>query len=334
MTTSPDFAIMSVWYNKNKFIYNTTVYPFWHNVLHHSQFHKYYVLYYVDDETFTSFSNTERVTFINFKKHESSVYMDKLKLPANKIDYMKLQFILNSDMVPEKYVLLMDMDCQMMWNSINITDIRNTKYRLNLYTDKSTKLLYEPQLSMDIYKNSFNSYIENYATLINKDNGFFKPYHGVTVRVQDETNNHYMYQQYLQIVQLYMCIFHQYAIPKRLVDYKLDDNIVPLTYHRGGSYTMFKHEYIYEYDYKQRPQFGLPSLTTKLKRIVLHEVRPEEIKQLLRELYRLKYNFQNKFEWSNSAQCYTNVCGFLNDRCQSIIDFTDIEFVKPIRFFK
>ncbi|AJK91784.1 ORF123 [Spodoptera frugiperda granulovirus] len=330
-TTSPDFAIVSVWYNKNKFIYNTAIHPFWHNVLYNSLFHKYYVLYYVEDETFTNFAS-KHVTFINFKNHESSVHMNQLKLPANKIDYMKLQFILDSDMVPEKYVLLMDMDCQMQWNSIDIDGIRNTKYRLNLYTDKSTKLLYHPLFNMDNYKNSFNSYIENYATLINKDNPFFKPYHGVAVRVHDETNNHYMYQQYLQIVQLYMCIFHQYAIPKYLEDYKLDDNIVPLTFHRGGSYMTYKHEYKYEYDYRERPRFGMPTLTTKLNHKITDKAL-DQIKELLFELHRLDYNFQSKFDWSNSKQCYTNVCGYIQDRCKEF-DFSDVEFVKPIKFFK
>ncbi len=334
-----DLALVSVWYNKDKFIYNTTCNPFWHNILYYSQYFKYYILYYVENESSAKIPTAEGpVKFINFKNYPESKNVTKLKHVMNKIDYMKLQFIFNSDIVPETFVLLMDMDCQLTTAAeLKMDNLKKVKqqYYLTPYTDSSTKFLYRPMSNYVKYGNSFDSYIENYATFINKTQPFFKPWHGVDIRVENETNQFFMYAQYLQIVQLYMSIFHQYALPAMFDDYRIL-NPIQLTFHRGSSYKedyYYEDEYKYEYDYRKPAVFGKQSLTDKLY-VALISGRQDHkiIKYMLHNLYRLSYNFQSKFRWSNSLQCYVNVCGVIEDRCNDF-NFTGVEFVKPIKMY-
>lgn len=251
----------------------------------------------------------------------------------NKIDYMKLQFILNSNIVPETFVLLMDMDCQLVdCHNLKVDKLKKIQYHLSPYTDSSTKCLYRPMSSYDKYNNSFDSYIENYATFINKTLPFFKPWHGVDIRIENETNQFFIYAQYLQIVQLYMSIFHQRALPAMYEDYKIETP--KLTFHRGSSYLEeYDDEYKYEYDYKKPAVFGRESLTDKLYMALISGQNHKKIKYMLHNLHRLEYNFQSKFRWSNSLQCHVNVCGVIEDRCNEF-DFTGVEFVKPIKMYE
>lgn len=327
---------MSVWYNKDKFIYNSTCHPFWHNILYYSQYYTYYVLYYVDNESSAKIPTVGPVKFINFKKYPESKNMPKLKHVMNKIDYMKLQFIFNSHIVPETFVLLMDMDCQLSeCNKIKLEKLMKIQYHLTPYTDPSTKLLYRPMSSYDDYNNSFDSYIENYATFINKTKPFFKPWHGVGVRVEGETNQFFMHAQYLQIVQLYMGICHQYALPTLYSDYKIASPI-KVTFHRGSSYSEKNlNEYKYEYDYRKPAVFGKRSLTDELYLALISKKDHDTIKRMLHTLHRLGYNFQTKFQWSNSLQSDVNVCGVIEDRCvDDVFDYRGVEFVRPLKMFK
>ncbi|ACH69504.1 hypothetical protein PsunGV_gp154 [Pseudalatia unipuncta granulovirus] len=332
-----DFALVSVWYNKDKFIYNTTCHPFWHNILYYSQYFKYYVLYYIENESEAKIPPVGPVKFINFKDYAESKNVSKLKHVMNKIDYMKLHFIFNSKIVPETFVLLMDMDCQLSeCHNLKFDKLKNIQYYLTPYTDSSTKCLYRPMSSYDKYENSFDSYIENYATFINKTKPFFQPWHGVDIRVENETNQFFMYAQYLQIVQLYMGIFHQHALPTLYKNYKIS-NPIKLTFHRGSSYRGENDdEYKYEYDYRKPAIFGKQSLTHQLYIAIISEEDQETIKNMLHNLHRLGYNFESKFHWSNSLQCDVNVCGVIEDRCvkKNKFDYTGVEFVKPIKMYK
>lgn len=328
-----DFALVSVWYHKNKFIYNTTCYPFWHNILYHAQFYKYYVLYYVEQECAVNIPYAGPVKFINFRQHSASQNMCKLKEVYNKIDYMKLQFLFNCDIVTEKHLLLMDMDCQLTSLVIDEDRIRSNKYFLTPYIEPKCKYLHEPRSPFDHHCNSFNSYIENYAVLINKNNDFFDNHHGVSVTVENETNEFFMHAQYIQIVILYMCIRHQYAMPTLLANYNIE-SVVPLTLYRGASYDKFRDEYVYEYDYRKPAEFGKPSLTKLLYRAILSNVCQDELKLMLHNLKRLGYDFKSKFEWSNSLQCKVNVYGCIEDRYKVPFNYSGVEFVLPLVKFE
>lgn len=327
---------MSVWYNKDKFIYNSTCHPFWHNILYYSQYYTYYVLYYVENESSAKIPAVGPVKFINFKNYPESKNMERLKHVMNKIDYMKLQFIFNSHIIPETFVLLMDMDCQLAeCYNIKLDKFKKIQYYLTPYTDPSTKHLYRPMSNYDKYRNSFDSYIENYATFINKTKPFFRPWHGVDVRVEGETNQFFMYAQYIQIVQLYMVINHQYALPASYSEYKIA-NPLKLTFHRGSSYFEENFDqYKYEYDYRKPAVFGEPSLTKKLYIAIISQQDHNTIKSMLHTLRRLGYNFKSKFEWSNSLQSDVNVCGVIEDRCvDDVFDYKGVEFVRPLIMFK
>ncbi|AQQ80398.1 ORF131 [Betabaculovirus altermyunipunctae] len=327
-----EFALLSVWYHKNQFIFNSTSHPFWHNILYHSQHHKYYVLYYVEDDSNVRIPYAGPVKFLNFKEHPASSNLKKLTHVTNKIDYMKLQFIFDSGMVSEKHVLLMDMDCQLASSSVDVDRIHRSKYYLTPYTDMKTKRLYEEASSFDDYNNSFNSYVENYATLINKNNEFFRPCHGVSVRVDDETNHFYMYAQYLQIVQLYMCIFHQYALPPLSRDYNIKTPI-PMSFNRGASYYEHRNEYKYEFDYRQPARFNRQPLTHVLYMAILQEKPIKLVKRILLELHRLGYDFGSRYRWSNTLQSDVNVCGCIQDRYRKKFDYHGVEFVLPLKVF-
>lgn len=325
-----DFAIVSVWYHKNEFIYNTTRCPFWHNILYHSQFYKYYVIYYLEDDSFFNTLNVGPVKFINFKNFEASKNIARLKRAANKIDYIKLHVVLNSDIVPETHLLLMDMDCQIQSTGVDMKRLQNNKYRLTPYTDPSVPTLYF-DLSYDDEMISFNSYLENYAVLINKTRKFFKNYHTVSVRIEGETNDHFMFAQYLQIIQLYFCIFHQYALPPLVKEYNIKD-VIPLKFNRGGSYFKHKMEYVYEFNFREPAVFNSPTLTYQLYMELISNKNEEKIKTLLHELRRLKYDFNSEFVWSNSLQCDVNVCGCIEDRVKNF-NYDEVEFVKPLKMF-
>ncbi|AUF81584.1 ac112 [Malacosoma neustria nucleopolyhedrovirus] len=320
------FAIVSVWYHENKFVYNNCVYPFWHNVQYNSKKYDYIVLYYIEDMSeviLPSLRPDERIKLINYADMfigDVSVNMNRLRNKANKIDYMKLKVIFNATDFDYEHVLLMDFDCNIVAD-FNMEKASVSKFYIEPYFEPNIKFKYTLARN-----NMFNSYIENYATLINCNNVFFHPIQCVNVHVDKENGNCYMFAQYIQIVQLYYCIFHEYSLPNRYEDLTLDNSIL-LSYNRGNSWNneAINCNYDYIYDANEKPAFDREPLTRQLYYMLLNK-NETEAKKIIFQLKELNYDFREKFEWSNSLQNTTNVLGVIMDRCESF-NLTGIEFI-------
>jgi hypothetical protein len=321
------FAIVSVWYHKNKFVYNDYIYPFWHNVQYHSKKYDYIILYYIEDASTVVLPTQrpdERITLINYDNMfigDASANLSRLKKKANKIDYMKLKVIFNAPEFNYEHLLLMDFDCTIV-SDFNMERVSMSKFYIEPYYDANVKFKYS------LMNKLFDSYIENYATLINCNNVFFHPIQCVNVHVDKENGNCYMLAQYIQIVQLYYCIFHEYSLPNRYEDLTLDNSIL-LSFHRGNSWHVGADEFAREYDYvysaDEKPAFDKEPLTHQLDRMLLTDNK-NEAKKIIFQLKDLNYDFRQKFKWSNSLQRKTNVLGVIMDRCKTF-DLTDIEFI-------
>merc|ERR1711916_355623 len=84
---------------------------------------------------------------------------------GNKIDIMKLALIKECEKINYKYILYMDMDCEVL--NFDIEKIKNNKRFIEPFLDKSTKTFYKDCLDIAL---NFDFYIENYAFLLNKEN--------------------------------------------------------------------------------------------------------------------------------------------------------------------
>jgi len=326
MNCTEKFAIVSVWYHKNKFVYNNCVYPFWHNVQYHSKKYDYIVLYYIEDMSRVIMPTPqpdERIKLINYADMfigDVDINMSRLRKKANKIDYMKLKVIFNAADFNYEHVLLMDFDCNIVAD-FDMEKAAASKFYIEPYYDASIKFKYSLTTN-----NMFDSYIENYAALINCNNVFFHPIQCVNVHVDKENGNCYMLAQYIQIVQLYYCTFHEYSLPNRYEDLTLDNSIL-LSYNRGSSW--YKEvdccNYDYIYNANEKPEFYQEPLTRQLYCMLLKK-NENEAKKIILQLKELNYEFRQKFEWSNSLQKTTNVLGVIMDRYENF-NLTGVEFI-------
>ncbi|QHB21759.1 ac113 [Artaxa digramma nucleopolyhedrovirus] len=335
-------CIVFVWFHRDQFVYNTYEFPFWHNVQHHALHHKCYLLYYIENDNKQQLVNEmsssslaprtnvcqQNLILVNFKltRHASAMRQIDDDNVACKIDYMKLQVLLDKRLIEnEKILLVMDMDCVV--RKIYTKAISVSERYLEPFFDRSVNRLYNRTSRMD-----FDSYIENYAVLINRNYPFltsFQKFEIVLPTAKDKhLPNNYIYSQYLLMVHLYYTIFHNFSFPDNVKKLQYV-NSVDLTYNRGGSWkSEIVQRYKYDYDVAVEPIFGNVCLCTQIYMAILHK-DVQKIDQLIEELRNKKYNFCSRFNWSNSKQQYTNMAGVLIDKIPTY-DFTKRPYLLPI----
>ncbi|ABQ52063.1 hypothetical protein SlGVgp120 [Spodoptera litura granulovirus] len=321
------FAIVSVWYHKNEFIYNTKKFPFWHNVLYNSTQYKYYIVHHVESEI--TLPQCENIQFVSFDEVCPRHEMHRLQNVVNKINYMKLMVLFNPNFATEERLLLMDMDC----NIVRVDQLRLLRSPLYLepFFNPICEQLYEYRSSYDAYRNSFDSYVEMYAMLINKRNRFFQPMHGVNVVTDNETNEFFMISQYMNILQLYMCMFHNYPLPHNVCDINIPKCIV-LTFSRNHSFSLHNKDDALNLcsDIHTPPVFQ--DVNCYLRRLISAKDpnKIEEITRILHTLRTFSYNFTSIFASSDIQDSYVNLYGYLVENYGDAFDHLD--FIKPVMY--
>ncbi|AIU41332.1 ac112 [Sucra jujuba nucleopolyhedrovirus] len=339
MAPLPDdkLCIVFVWYHEKSFVYNTYEFPFWHNIQFHSIAHECYVLYAIDDTTAVQWPNTNptNVRLINFKKGQHEENLDKLKRKSCKIDYIKLALLLDETLIEcEKRFLVMDMDCtvqQIDWIKYHNQPV---KYYVRPFFDYTIKHLYQR-----VSESSYDSYIENYAMLVDRRTHFLKSYQKFTLDFNDAHDNSHMYNQYLLLIQLYYSIHHKYVFPSELTKGETcwDDATIRINFQRGASWNRLLNtpdafQYRYHYIYKEPPLLGRTCLLTQIFVETINK-NVNGVNQLANKLFKLNYNFQNKYRWSNSQQSFTNLAGFIIDHIKNF-NFDDKPYMLPIVTFQ
>ncbi|QKE44474.1 hypothetical protein Yalta_027 [Yalta virus] len=320
------FVIISVWYHPNKFVFNTHKYPFLHNIQYHATKYKYVLLYFIEDESDISIPTDDNVTYINFKTEFASHFKTASSFihKANKIDFMKNILIQECKNINFDYILCMDMDCE-------ITDIDEPKLLkedkfITFFYDASTKLLKLKR------SNFLDSYIENYAFLIN--NKIFNEdvnFRNEIFKTELESNC-FMYEQFLNFIIDYYKKEVQFNFPLSCRETVLPTQPITIKFERGGSWRDDRNHEIkkYVYNMNKRPIYGrdreelyLAILTNKTDKII----------DLLKDFIYLEYDFESLFQWSNSLQSYVNLYGIIIDRVRDINKFNQIsslDFPKKI----
>lgn len=336
-----NFEIASVWYSDDEFLFNTPKFPYVHNVQYHSQRYHYYVIYYIEDKRvadnineYTSKHNLDgdKITFLNFKNvyPQYVANLRFLKLKSNKIDFMKMCVMDNSESLTDSPLLLMDFDCSVEGYVKQLTDSRPV---YDIYVDDKVNLLWQP-----FNRRSFNSYVENYAVFIRTKTSSNSDY----INVFGESSNSFMYAQFLSKV---IRDYHTFGIEcTSLRAHFKHTPEIKVSYMRGGSWRLSASdrsmaEYDYHYDPSAKPDFNAVCLVALLYSQILSaewcvsssDCKYEDVKKTLHKLYRLNYNFHNKFNWSNSLQAYTNVFGVICDRLD-VEEFTceSWSYLKPL----
>nr|AGS47939.1 putative 20.3 kDa protein [Ectropis obliqua nucleopolyhedrovirus]QWV59642.1 hypothetical protein EONV_gp090 [Ectropis obliqua nucleopolyhedrovirus]UYO72887.1 hypothetical protein EONV-gp090 [Ectropis obliqua nucleopolyhedrovirus] len=297
-----EVCLVFVWYHKNEFIFNTDCYPFWHNIQYHALKYKCYVLYHIENGNVTLPLN-DNVYFINFKDTKYFRNLQKLSCNINKIDYMKLTLLMDDTLLDNQQILfVMDMDCVI--GMIDYDALTKSKKYMEPYFDKSIKKLYAYRTGP-----SFDSYIENYAMLIDRRNKFLQPYQLFTLDFNDSINNT-IYKQYVLMVILYYSIQFQYCFPAS-VSQLVFTNCVDVKFKRGATWKLkIKNKYKYLYSIENVPNFDNECLTNTLLKAI-YDSDYDSIDKLIDKLHSLDYDFKSKLYWSNEMQCYTNVAGML-----------------------
>ncbi|ADD73814.1 ORF105 [Lymantria xylina nucleopolyhedrovirus] len=331
-----DLTLVFVWYRPDgAAVFNTDRFPFWHNVQYHARQYRCVLVYcfdapHVDASPVPAGAETAAVVTVDFRDQwDRHGRIDALQTTASKIDYIKLTIVLNCDRacITTDFVLLMDMDCSV--DEVNFDRIMSCGRRLEVFFDRSVGQLYD-----NIGRFEFDSYIENYATLVNRRAPFFQSHHHVVATPERDTGqNCYMYAQYLNVVHLYYALFHAYTFPPDARDL-VYENSVKLRFRRGASWSALPRRaavYKYVYDSALEPEFVAQSLDDRLMAAIL-KGDDDEVRRLALELRRLDYDFQSAFDWSNGRQKFTNVAGVLVDR-RPDFDFDHYQFLLPVKYF-
>merc|ERR1711916_112426 len=220
------FTIVSLWYNKDKFIFNTSSYPFLHNIEYHNNTYNYIVYYFMEEECEIPVIPT--IQFINFKNIFGD-YVDLINGEnniGNKIDIMKLALIKECEKINYKYILYMDMDCEVL--NFDIEKIKNNKRFIEPFFDKSTKTFYKDCLDIAL---NFDFYIENYAFLLNKEN---KKTVEIDFKYKGNKNICWVYKEYVKIIYRYY-ENKNYIFPELVEDLKFQ-NSFDIGFERGDSW--------------------------------------------------------------------------------------------------
>ncbi|AVA31132.1 ac112/ac113 [Oxyplax ochracea nucleopolyhedrovirus] len=328
-------ALLFVWYHKQNFILNTHKFPFWHNIQYHSKHFDCIVVYCVENDKELTLPTFENVTFVNFKKNFSSHYDYSVKEIINlacKIDYMKMCLILNVDLLKTnyEYLQLMDMDCivkNIYWNRLY-----DGKYCFEPFYDKTISNLIGFKFNYN-----FDSYIENYATLIRVKlmdlNEIFFEFYKQQLFVIKANKNSDLYENYIKFVRSVYFNLYNFKFPDESGNLKLLP-CVDMEFRRGGSWKdeIIKPLYDYVYDYNVKPEFPKFDLCCKIYRMILFETDLNKIYLVIKKLKDLNYDFSSQFEWSNSLQCNVNLYGVLCDRIENF-DVSNFQYLLPLKTF-
>lgn len=316
------FVIVSVWYNKDKFIFNTSVYPFLHNIEYHNNIYNYIVYYFIEEDC--DIPNIPSIQFIDFKKmfKEYTYLINKENKVGNKIDIMKLILIKECEKINYNYILYMDMDCEII--NFDIKKIKNNKRFIEPFFDESMETLCKEYLDVDI---DFDFYIENYAFLLNKDN---KKIDEINFKNKGSNNICWVYKQYVKIIYQYYYEKKNYIFPKLFEDLEFE-NSIDISFERGHSWKIqnnFKKE-IYVYNRTKKPVYQ------KVLCELYYNILDKDVKEVRKKiitLLELDYKFIEKFNWSNSLQKDVNLYGVLKDRWseKEIKKLNDLIFFKKI----
>ncbi|AKN80594.1 hypothetical protein [Perigonia lusca single nucleopolyhedrovirus] len=359
MKTTNDIsvALVFVWYHdEGKPVYNTVAYPFWHNIQYHSETYKCFVLQHLgkknngddDNKIPMNTTNNTNITVLKFSDWFDATPLATLNHKSNKIDYMKMCVVVETDMVKcfstFDYILLMDMDCVV--RSMSLAKMKFKRRRIEPFFDMSVSMLHEPK---SYYNNSFDSYLENYAVLVD----LRMPRLPFTLNQLMDSRldiskwqNSAFFKLYTDTVCSYYSQIHTYLFPFLSKDLQFDGS-VSMDFHRGGSWKSkcrLHDECEYVYDYRREPVFHAESPLQTLYKIVIRsggkyvndkcELNDDNIINTLIDMKLKNYDFTRSFTWSNSEQKNTNVCGFLIDRCfEKHVKFTQCAFVEPVKYF-
>lgn len=337
-------TLVFVWSHSNALPYNTDKYPFLHNIQYHGAHcgYKCIVLYDVTTELLepSSFMAIDNVQWVPFKcvyPEQYRHYTRNMLKRACKIDYMKMCVVLMPQLLNActDTLLLMDMDCVV--KKVNWQRFASSQYCLEPFFDATVNCLIKSLYNIQNEYFSFDSYLENYAVLVHTNlimtdqrckTLFDKYRHRLTQATFRGVTNCDVYKFYINfIVELYS-VCYNYQMPQKYVDLELQlTPSVEVSFKRGNSWSEINRStvkmYDYVYDYRQKPQFREESLCSELYRLILSG-KVSQIHDMLRRLKKLNYNFANRFEWSNTLQCYVNVYGVICDRLNNGDDKFDI----------
>nr|WUR10746.1 AcOrf-113 peptide [Calliteara abietis nucleopolyhedrovirus] len=331
-------SLVFVWYNKNEFVYNSPNFPFWHNVQYHAKSYKCYVLHYIEadaDNLPWTFPVVKNVHFVDLKKAATQKCIDCLTrirhLPC-RIDYMKVLVMACRNIIDDKLILVLDMDCTV--GCVDYDAIARSEHYVEPFFDKRSNDLTNFQ-TYPLW--TFSSYIENYAMLINR--------HNSTVGLEtylldtlgdyvDDAFKHDAYKKYVTTVYDVYRNFYGYIFPQTVSELQYE-NSVEVLFHDGQSYCTGKLPYDYVYDVDKKPKFA-KNLCRTLYLLML-KLSPtnqnvKSIDKVIEKLRVLNYDFQSKFNWSNSKQSHTNLAGVLMDKCKNY-NFANKQFLLPIKEF-
>lgn len=361
-----ELALVFVWYHETNFVYNFPPYPFWHNVLYLATSHDAYLVYYVDNESSPLPQipqSCKRLKCLNFKHLYSEEKLTKLKnfkLKCNKIDYMKMQLVIDqqrhfrrqsfslpsTDVVDNdyKYILFLDMDCSLP-TPIDWTRMEKSCRHLEPFFDSSVDHLIEYQ------GNLWDSYLENYAMLINRHNT--KPIEfdfeeNIRMRYDEDEDACFMLLVFHNYIKAYYQQHHKFEFPQKFSDLKFI-NSIHVKFRRGGSWKqgiLEKPTYNYIFDPNQKPPFSKSvRLDLQLGEIIDRQIdfmgrtttkfsymEMSMIQDLLQQLQALNYDFKCKFKWSNKRQKYINLYAALQDCGEVVCQFLNIDVSLCIEF--
>ncbi|ANF29684.1 ORF_36 [Catopsilia pomona nucleopolyhedrovirus] len=338
------FALLFVWHHDNQFVCNTHTFPFWHNIQYHSREFDCILVHCIENDNGDNNKRVQTLAFeniisIDFKQNYRKAYNDcikKTKRRACKIDWMKLIIMLDPQSlnVPYEYLLLMDMDCVVQ--SIDWRALFTRNYCYEPFYDSSVDVLYATKRNDCA---NFDSYLENYATLIRtkqvlKHESYLN-LHRANVLADTGDYNSSLFKQYIKMIcNIYFDVYN-YKIPQLYKDLTLTP-CVSLSFRRGGSWKIKRLDwprYDYVYNYNVKPSFFETNLCRQLYALILTSSNvTDDVYAAIENLKRLNYDFSSKFEWSNSLQCYVNVYGVLCDRyCR--FDVSNHTYLLPLKMY-
>lgn len=257
--TKRQFALLFVWHHDNQFVCNTDEYPFWHNIEYHARRYKCIVLYCVESDGSLQLPVCKNIKLINYKKAYPHYYgncVDSIVTRAGKIDYMKVTAMLNPHLldVAYNYLLLMDMDCVVQ--SVQWKQLSTDTYCFEPFYDSQIKWLYSPKSGQQ----NFDSYLENYATLIRvkqvQQHRKELILHCVDFLTMKANDNFMVFKNYINMIIKVYLQFYNYTFPINFEDNTMKP-CVNLTFRRGGSWkTQLPPVCNYVYKSKNMPKFN------------------------------------------------------------------------------
>ncbi|AKN80962.1 hypothetical protein [Lonomia obliqua multiple nucleopolyhedrovirus] len=332
MSYNKKFTLLFVWYHMYRFIFNTDMFPFWHNVQYHAKRFNCVILYCIErNEDALKLPKLKNVTFINFKTNFPAHYahsVQNITKQAGKIDYMKLCAMLNPVLLNVKYshLQLMDMDCVVQ--NVSWSKLFNRSYCYEPFYDSTMKTL-----------SRLDSYLENYATLIRtkfvyKNSKILNAYKSDLLTICVD-NNYVLYKFYIDmIIDVYLQCYG-YKMPESIENVTLSTSI-KMSFRRGNSWQLDIEAlpaYDYIYNSNTKPIFKQFNLCQELYLLILnYEGDATHIYQIIEKLKRLNYNFSSKFDWSNQLQCYVNIYGVICDRIKNF-NVSNYEYILPLKTY-